>query len=110
VAPQAPGLGTVLADEQPASTAGLSGADGIPGAGSPEAAEVIGAQSLQPEADGALAGAEDPAMAPDTAGFPMMGTGGAAQPEDQERIRQAWLNSDDLWRLSAPLVPPLIDQ
>jgi hypothetical protein len=74
------------------------------------AGDVIGAQSPQLETDGALAGPDEATVAPDMAGFPMMGTGGAARPEEQERIRQAWLNEDDLWHLSVNLVPPVIDE
>ena len=110
VAPEASGLVTGLAEDEPGGLPGLSGANGISAADPPVAGDVIGAQALQLEPDGALAGAGEATVAPDMAGFPMMGAGGAARPEEQERIRQAWLNEDDLWRLSVTLVPPVIDE
>ncbi len=110
VAPEASGLVTGLAEDEPGGLPGLSGANGISAADPPVTGDVIGAQALQLEPDGALAGAGEATVAPDMAGFPMMGAGGAARLEEQERIRQAWLNEDDLWRLSVTLVPPVIDE
>jgi uncharacterized protein YukE len=91
VAPEASGLVTGLTDEP----GGLPGANGISGSDSLVAGDV--------------AGTDEATLAPDVAGFPMMGTGGASQQEERERIRQAWLNEDDLWRLPANLVPQVID-
>ncbi len=105
VAPEASGL----VSDEPGALPGLPGTNGISGSDSFVAGDVAGAQSLQLDTDGTLAGAEEGSLAPDLAGFPMMGTGGAAQPEEQERIRQAWLNGDDLWRLPVNLVPQVID-
>jgi len=99
VPPAGPGLVTAVAGEQPGGAPGLSGASGLSAAGDPATDGL----------PGALAGADEPTMAPDMAGFPMMGTGGAARPEEEERIRQAWLNQDaDIWGLPANLVPPVI--
>lgn len=109
VAPEASGLVTGLAGDEPGGMPGLSGASGISAAEPPVAGDVIGAQSLQLEPDGALAGTDEAPVATDMAGFPMMGTGGAARPEEQERVRQAWLNEDDLWEPPVNLVPQVID-
>jgi len=109
VPPDGSGLATGLADDQ-FGVPGLSGASGMPAAGPQAAGGVLGAQSQQLEADGALADADGATMAPDMAGFPMMGIGGVARPEEQERVRQAWQNEDgDLWGLPVNLVPPVID-
>ena len=49
------------------------------------------------------------AEAPDIAGFPMMGTGGAARPQEEERNRHAWHSQDgDIRGLPVDLVPPAI--
>ncbi len=109
VPPEASGLVTGLAEDQPGGMPGLSGASGISAAEPPVAGDMIAAQSPQLEPDGPVADTDQAAVAPDMAGFPMMGTGGAARPEEQERVRQAWLNEDDLWQPSANLVPPVID-
>lgn len=109
VAPDGSGLVTGLADDQLGGLPGLSGAIGMPAADPQVAGGVTGAQSQQLEADGALADADGATVAPDMGGFPMMGIGGAARPEEQERVRQAWLNEDgDLWGLPVNLVPPVI--
>jgi uncharacterized protein YukE len=107
VLPGASGTATWLAEDEPG---GPSGSSGLPAADSPVAGDVIGAQSLQAESDSALTGTDESAVAPDMAGFPVLGTGGAAQPDGQERTRQAWLHDDDLWRLSVTLVPPVVDE
>jgi uncharacterized protein YukE len=98
VPPVGPGLVTAVASEQPVGTPGLSGASGLSSAGDPAGLP------------GVLADSDESMVAPEMAGFPMMGTGGAARPEEAERIRQAWLSQDsDIWGLPANLVPPVID-
>jgi hypothetical protein len=104
------GLVTEVSADEPGGLPGLPGISGAPTAGSPVAADVIGGQSLQVVEDGALADAGEAATAPDMADFPMMGAGSATRPEEEERIRQAWLTEDDLWRLPVTLVPPVIDE
>lgn len=104
------GLVTGVAEDQFGGLPGLSGTSGLPAADATVAGGLPGAQSQQLEADGALAEADGAIEAPDMAGFPMMGMGGAARPEEQERVRQAWLNEDgDLWGPPVNLVPPVID-
>jgi hypothetical protein len=95
---------------------GLSGGlpgpvPGVPGATEPPEASglVTGLVEGEPGAS-ALAGTDQATIAPDMAGFPMMGGGSAAQPEERDRIRQAWLNDDDLWDPPVNLVPPVIDE
>jgi hypothetical protein len=40
----------------------------------------------------------------------MMGIGGATRPEEQQRVRQAWMDEDSsVWDSPASLVPPVID-
>lgn len=119
VAPEASGFVTEL--DQP----GLSGAGGVGGAESPVAGELIGGQAGplngEGEADplngeglltgnGALAGTDEAAVSPEAGGFGMMGSGGASRPDERERIRDAWLNDDELWSSPANLVPPVIGE
>lgn len=95
------------------------------GAESPVAGELIGGQAGplngEGEADplngeglltgnGALAGTDEAAVSPEAGGFGMMGSGGASRPDERERIRDAWLNDDELWSSPANLVPPVIGE
>jgi hypothetical protein len=109
MAPEASELVTGLAEDEPGGLPGLPGTSGLSGSDSLVAGDVTGTQSLQLDTDGTLAGTDEATAAPDLAGFPMMGAGGAAQQEERERIRQAWLNEDDLWRPPVNLVPQVID-
>jgi len=108
VAPEASGLVTDLDEADPVGLPGISAAD------SPLAGNVIGGQTAQlgsdelAGADEATVAADDMVAPDDMEGFPMMGASGAGQPDEEERIRQAWLYEDDLWRLSANVVPSVI--
>jgi hypothetical protein len=102
VAPESSGLITELADDEPA------GLPGVSAAGSPMAGDVIGGQATQLEAEDTPTAADGAGAASDDMGdFPMMGAG-AGQSEEEERMRQSWLDEDDLWRPFANVVPPLI--
>jgi uncharacterized protein YukE len=127
VAPEASGFITEL--DEP-GLPGLSGAGGFGGTGSPVAGELIGGQAgpLNGE-EGPLTGGEEgpltgnsaltengvlagpgEAVSPEADGFGMMGSGGTARPDEQERIRDSWLNDDELWSSPANLVPPVIGE
>ena len=111
IAPEASGFATEL--DEP-GLPGLSGAGGIGGAESPVAGELIGGQAGPLNAEGpltengALAGPGEAAVSPEAGGFGMMGSGGTARPDEQERTRDSWLNDDELWSSPATLVPPVI--
>jgi hypothetical protein len=104
IAPEGSGLITGL--DEPV---GLADEAGFSAADSPVVGEVIGGQSAQLDADDSLPGPGGAIAAPDDMeGFPMMGSGSAGRPDEQERIRESWLRDDDLWRLSANVVPTVI--
>ena len=106
-----PGVGPVSGESAALGMESLDEPVGLPGistADSPLAGNVIGGQAAQLDSDDP-AGAGEATVAPDDMeGFPMMGASGAGQPDEQERTREAWLYEDDLWRLSANVVPSVI--
>jgi hypothetical protein len=95
-----------LAGGQFGGMPGLSGASGMAAEDAQMAEEAP--LAAQPE-ELPLADAEGVVADPEMSGFPMMGTGAGSPREEQERLRQAWMNEDsEIWGRPANLVPPVI--